>query len=163
MPPAVLFLHHNAFASDRHVCSAENCSHKQNRKNNAKNHHSILTFSYLCRNWDQTQITFHSRHLPKSETTPSDTCRIRSAVWAILWLCVIITMVCSYSREASFSRAITSLVFCVSRLPVGSSARISAGRFRRGRAIFLPVVPDRQNVFRYIPSYPKHFGSTFPM
>ena len=76
-----------------------------------ENHHSILAFPHLCRNWDQAQITFHSLHLPKSVTTPSDTRKMRSAVWAMLWLCVIITMVCSYRCEASFSRAITSLVF----------------------------------------------------
>ena len=37
---------------------------------------------------------------------------------------VIIRMVCSYFRDVSFSRAMTSLVFWVSRLPVGSSAKI---------------------------------------
>ena len=86
------------------------------------------------RNGDQAQIAFHSRHLPKSVTTPSDTCKMRSAVWAMLWLWVIITMVCSYFLDASFSRAMTSLVFCVSRLPVGSSARIRAGTGNQGAA-----------------------------
>ena len=50
---------------------------------------------------------------------PSDTCNTRSAVCAILRLWVIIMMVCSYFLDASFSRAMTSLLFWVSRLPVG--------------------------------------------
>ena len=61
--------------------------------------------------------------------------RIRSAVWAMLLLWVIMTMVCSYFRDASFSREITSLVFWVSRFPVGSSARIKAGRVIKARPI----------------------------
>ena len=89
----------------------------------------------LCRNRYKTKIAFHSRHLPKSARTPSDTCNTRSAVCAILRLWVIIIMVCSYFFDASFNRAITSLLFCVSRFPVGSSARIKDGRVIRARPI----------------------------
>src|SRR5699024_1166778 len=111
MPVAMFSLHGNRFASDNHICGTKDCGHKQDGNDDAKNHHSILAFPHLCRNRDQAQIAFHSLHLPKSVTTPSDTRKMRSAVWAMLWLCVIITMVCSYRCEASFSRAITSLVF----------------------------------------------------
>ena len=67
--------------------------------------------------------------------THLDTCRIRSAVCAILRLCVIIIIVCSYFFDASFNSAITSLVFCESKFPVGSSARIKAGRVNKARPI----------------------------
>src|SRR5699024_802989 len=121
------------FHPDAHIRHAENGGNQQDRNHNAEQSHPVLAFAHPGRDRNQTQIAFHSRHLPKSVSTPSDTCKIRSADWAMLLLWVMIRMVCSYLREASFKRAITSLVFWVSRLPVGSSARIRAGRVIRAR------------------------------
>lgn len=42
-------------------------------------------------------------------STPSDTCNIRSALCAMLLLCVIIIIVCSYFLDASFNKEMTSL------------------------------------------------------
>ena len=46
----------------------------------------------------------------------------------ILRLWVIIMMVCSSFFDVSLSNAMTSLLFCESKFPVGSSARIREGR-----------------------------------
>ena len=92
--------------------------------------------SLFCdRDWLNEAIAFHSRHLPKSVKVPSDTCNTRSAVCAILRLWVIIMMVCSYFFDVSLSNAMTSLLFCESKFPVGSSARIREGRVINARPI----------------------------
>ena len=59
---------------------------------------------------------------------------IRSAIWAMVSSWVIITRVCPYSLTQLFKRLITSSSFLESRLPVGSSARIMAGRAARALA-----------------------------
>ena len=94
----------------------------------------ILTMNFSG-DGNKTKIAFHSRHLPKSVKVPSDTCNTRSAVCAILRLWVIIMMVCSYFFDVSLSNAMTSLLFCESKFPVGSSARIREGRVINARPI----------------------------
>lgn len=59
----------------------------------------------------------------------------RSAIWAMVSSWVIITRVCPYSLTQLFKRLTTSSSFLESRLPVGSSARIMAGRAARALAM----------------------------
>ena len=101
--------------------------HQKDGKYNAENRHAVLPPVDLCGNRDQAKIAFHSKPpsfpypvclsfadslraspaRPKSVTTPSDTCRILSAVWAMRRLWVIMIIVCSYFLEVSFRRAMT--------------------------------------------------------
>ena len=127
--------HKIAFCSYHHVSNTENSCDKKHRNDNTQDSHTILPLAHLCGDGNETKIAFHSRHLPKSVKVPSDTCNTRSAVCAILRLWVIIMMVCSYFFDVSLSNAMTSLLFCESKFPVGSSARIREGRVINARPI----------------------------
>ena len=111
------------------------CCYHKHSKYNAKQRHTILSAVNFSGDGNKTKIAFHSRHLPKSVKVPSDTCNTRSAVCAIPRLWVIIMMVCSYFFDVSLSNAMTSLLFCESKFPVGSSARIREGRVINARPI----------------------------
>ena len=80
---------------DGHIRHAEDGRDQQHRHEDAEHRHPVLAAAHLSGKRNQAQIALHARHLPKSVTTPSDTCRIRSAVWAMVRLWVIMTMVCS--------------------------------------------------------------------
>lgn len=67
-------------------------------------------------------------------TCPSNRLMMRDANPASCWLCVTMTIVVP-SLFSSFSKFITSCPFLLSRLPVGSSARISFGLATTARAM----------------------------
>ena len=95
MPVPVRFLCVHGLRLHQHIRHAENRRDKEHRKDDAKQRHAVLPPVHLCRDRDQAEIAPHSRHLPKSVSTPSDTRKIRSAVCAMLRLWVIRIMVCS--------------------------------------------------------------------
>ena len=82
----MLFHQSGLLDSCAHFGHAENRGDHEHGENDAQQRHAVLPLMHFRRDRNQTQIAFHSRHLPKSVSTPSDTCRIRSAVCAILLL-----------------------------------------------------------------------------
>src|SRR5262249_55529058 len=66
---------------------------------------------------------------------PSRISIVREAVVAASGLCVIMTTVCANSRLSLRNISSTIVEFSVSRFPVGSSARMIAGRLIMARAI----------------------------
>src|SRR5262245_52206822 len=73
-------------------------------------------------------------HMPVT-TNPSRISTVRAATAAASGLCVIMTIVCPNSRLSSRNMSSTIVEFSVSRFPVGSSAKIIAGRLIMARAI----------------------------
>ena len=95
VPVAVFFDDPGGFHPDGHIRHTEDGRDQQHRNQDAKHRHPVLAAAHLGGKRNQAQIALHARHLPKSVTTPSDTCKIRSAVWAMVRMWVIMTMVCS--------------------------------------------------------------------
>lgn len=67
------------FHADGHIRHTENGCDQQHGDDDAQQCHPILPFLHLSGDGDQAEIVFYSQHLLKSVSTPSDTCKIRSA------------------------------------------------------------------------------------
>ena len=72
---------------------------------------------------------------------------IRSAICAMVSSCVIITSVCPYSETQDFNIEITSNSVLESKFPVGSSAKIIAGRDANALAIATRYCCPPERVF----------------